>query len=467
MLVLFRCLSCTLRNSRKLGCILNINSRKLKLCSGSIINQDRINNVKMVHELHSHENFRFMDYDCIGFDLDNTLCRYKISNMVRLEYASLSNYLIEYCGYPPKYLSRPIEDNVDFMLKGLILDVEKGNILRIDTSGHIIHGSHGTRELTQAELKKYYGEECRWHVTDVFSKNPLETWNGPFSERMRTLLDYFDMPAGLVFARAVDTKDEENGNKELTSYQIWPDILKALTHMFQKEHFQQEKGGYFPDLKNKPEDYIYKCSEKLINWLKSLRAEKKLLFLITGSNVDFASHTAQNCMGDNWKDYFDIVIFFARKPGFFLQNRPFIGLNGMEETGEVGVEDLQIGGQYVNGNWEGLYEFLKKHSKKDDPKILYVGDNIVQDVFAPSVHTQCDTIVVCEELEAEGVFGHEPVHEEGNFLVSNKWGSYFHHTESDKSTIWKHFIMNHSKLCIPSLEYVATFPIDHDFLSKE
>lgn len=419
----------------------------------------------MVHELHSHDTFNFIDYDCIGFDLDNTICRYKISNMVKLEYESLSKYLVDHCGYSDKYLLRPIEDNVDFMLKGLILDVNNGNILRIDSTGHILHGSHGTREMTRDELKTYYGEECRWQVTDIFTQDPLHTWNGPLSERMRTLLDYFDMPAGLIFARAVDTIDEQNDNKKLELYTIWPDILAALQHMFQKEHFQLEKGGYFPYLKANPEEYINKCSEALLNWFKALRNERKLLFLITGSNVDFASHTAQTCMGNNWQEYFDIIIFFAKKPGFFVNTRPFVGLNGIEETEEVDVEDLQKGGRYTHGNWKGLHKFLKKHSNKENPKILYIGDNIIQDVYAPAVHTECDAIVVCEELQAEGVFGHEQDHVEGKFLLSTVWGSYFHHSV-DRSTIWKDFIIRHSKFSIPSLEYVAGFPLNHDFLKS-
>ncbi|KAF2885688.1 hypothetical protein ILUMI_20461 [Ignelater luminosus] len=419
-----------------------------------------------VEELSSFTNqkqsIKFTDYDCLGFDLDNTICRYKIGSMVKLEYETIAKFLVDKRGYPSDHLMQPIENNLDFMLKGLILDVENGNILHIAPDGHIVHGSHGTKELTKEDLVRCYGPECRWKVTDEFSRDPLHTWNGPYSEQMRTLLDYFDMPAGLIFARVVDTLDEKNGGP-MKSYSIWPDLLDAMQEMFDKQHFQLNKGGYFNEIKANPDNYIHKCSDELINWFKTLRTHKKLLFLITGSNVDFASHTATNSMGPNWKELFDIIICFAKKPGFFIGNRPFIGVNGFEETGPVSEADLERGGIYTYGNWNGLYEFLKKHSKHENPKVVYVGDNLVQDVYTPAVHANCDTVAVCEELEAEGAFGHDPVHVDQEFLVSSTWGSYFLHKDERRYTIWRDIINKHSKACIPSLEYVAAKPLNQEY----
>lgn len=402
--------------------------------------------------------FRFTDYDCIGFDLDNTICRYKVGPMIQLEYDILAKFLAEEKNYSKKHLYKPIEDNIDFIMKGLILDVENGNVLHLGENGKILRGSHGTIELSKQELSNYYGPDCRWHVTDIFAKDPLHTWNGPISEKMRTLLDYFDMPAGLIFARAVDGIDEEKGKQRC--YNIWPDILEGLQVMFNRDHFQLNKGGYFPSIKENPSNYIHKCSDSVTEWLMSLH-ENRILFLITGSNVDFASHTAENSMGAQWRDFFDIVIFFAKKPGFFTQDRPFLVLEGFQELGPVNVDKLEKRGMYTHGNWNGLYQFLKKYSSKEEPKILYVGDNLVQDVYTPAVHTPCDTVAICEELEAEGVGGHEKQHTDEKYLVSSTWGSYFYHGQ--EQTIWKSIITNHAKLCIPSLEYVASKPIDYEY----
>ena len=69
------------------------------------------------------------DYDCIGFDLDHTLCRYNIGPMVRLEYDLLAEFLVMKKGYDPSIRTRSITDDADFVCKGLTLDCEKGNLV--------------------------------------------------------------------------------------------------------------------------------------------------------------------------------------------------------------------------------------------------------------------------------------------------------------------------------------------------
>ena len=101
----------------------------------------------------------------------------------------------------------------------------------------------------------------------------------------------------------------------------------------------------------------------------------KFLYVITGSHYDFASHVASYAIGEDWKDLFDIVIFFARKPSFFVEKRPFWRLNGPVEVMFIswefsnnqpflcdifysievesfqGWEDLETGECYSQGNW--------------------------------------------------------------------------------------------------------------------
>lgn len=406
--------------------------------------------------------FCFTDYDCIGFDLDNTLARYKVGAMIEMEYDILANYLVDNKGYSAKHLLKPLDHN--FIIRGLIVDDENGNLLRISGDGTIIQATHGTRLLSQKEITQYYPNH-RWRATDLFTENPLQTWNGPYSEKMRTLLDYYDIIASLVFARAVDSIDEDNSYHKL--YNIWPDLLDALQNMFTREHFQNEKGKYFAEIKAHPDKYYYRCSEHLIKWLLSLKAKGKMIFLITGSYVDFATHTASHTIGPNWRDMFDIVISFAKKPGFFTEQRSFVSLDGFREVGPIKLTDLQLGGIYTHGNWTDLKEFLRRHSQVHDPRFLYVGDNLVQDIYTPNVYAGCETVTVCEELEAEGVYGHEKWHPDEQFLCSTIWGSYFKCKDTGKMTNWWDIMKKHSKFFVPSLEYVSTFPIDHQFKNSQ
>nr|CAH7722987.1 unnamed protein product [Callosobruchus chinensis] len=403
--------------------------------------------------------FKFSAYDCIGFDLDNTLARYKVGNMIEMEYRIITNFLVKHRGYSEKYLFQPFDHN--FIIRGLIVDDENGNLIRIAPDGTIIQATHGTKFLSDEEIKQFYPNK-HWAATDIFTDDPLQTWNGPYSEKMRTLLDYFDIVVSLAYARAIDSID--HCQQQRKEYGIWPDFLDSLVYMFNRDHFQKNYGEYFPELKKNPEKYYYKCSESLLQWLASLKHSGKHLFLITGSHVDSASYTASNTIGPNWQNFFDIVVCYAKKPGFFTQKRDFIGWNGIEETGPVALNELKKGGIYTHGNWSDLREFMKGLSNAEDPKVLYVGDNLVQDIYTPNVHSKCDTVAVCEELEAEKTIGFEEKwHPDEQFLCSTIWGSYFHCKNVNVCTNWFHMMKQHSKLCIPSLEFVSNFPIDHQF----
>jgi hypothetical protein len=162
---------------------------------------------KMAETQNEKHIFRLSDYDCIGFDLDNTICRYKLTQMVKLEYEVLANYLVTQKGHDAKYLLKPLETSIDFLQKGLVFDFNKGNILQLGSGGFIKKGSHGTRFMSDDEIQNIYGPDRKWNVSVAFCQNMLEAWNGPMSERIRTVSDYFDMPAALAFGRIVDSLD--------------------------------------------------------------------------------------------------------------------------------------------------------------------------------------------------------------------------------------------------------------------
>ena len=80
--------------------------------------------------------------------------------MIRLEYDLLSEFLVTKKGYDPAIRSRPFDADRAFVCKGLTLDCEKGNLLRLGYDGFILNASHGTKPMTDAEIEKVYGR-CR------------------------------------------------------------------------------------------------------------------------------------------------------------------------------------------------------------------------------------------------------------------------------------------------------------------
>ena len=114
------------------------------------------------------------------------------------------------------------------------------------------------------------------------------------------------------------------------------------------------------------------------------------MYVITGSHYDFASHVASHAIGEDWKELFDIVIFFARKPSFFIENRPFWRLDGANEIESfAGWEDLETGDYYSQGNWKDMNEFFEYCTEWEPCSSLYFGDNVLQvpqsSTFVPRV----------------------------------------------------------------------------------
>lgn len=405
----------------------------------------------------SEKMFSLANYDCIGFDLDNTIVRYNVKNMIYHEYRVLSEFLIER-GYSQEFLTKSIDEGIDFMQKGLVLDFERGNLLRICPDGTIQKASHGTRFMTKDEITRIYGESKRWQVTDEYCKDMLVAWNGTLADLIRTCLDYFDMPAALAFARIVDSIDLSKGGQRQEKYTIWPDILDGLMAMYTRERFATNESKYFQGLKSDISQFVHKCDPKVLEWLKELKKQKKI-FLVTGSHIDYASLTAGYAIGPDWRDYFDAIICFSKKPGFFTMNRPFLQLDGIKETEPIDWNDMKTGQIYTQGNFRDLVKFMGQLGNKENPKTVYVGDNLIQDVFTPNKHIGIDTIAVVEEMLAEGV----NYEEQFEILRSSLWGSYFHVNGED--TLWEKIARKHSKICIPSVDVLALNPIDHKYTS--
>ncbi|XP_058810571.1 5'-nucleotidase domain-containing protein 1 [Phymastichus coffea] len=406
-------------------------------------------------------HFKFSDYDCIGFDLDSTIIQYKIKNLLLLIYDVTANYLIEKKGYDPKYLKKPLTvREFDFLQKGLFFDFQRGNILKLTPEGNVHLASHGTKMMNKAEIEKYYPNR-EWEISKIFSKDPLITWNGPLSLKIRTVLDVFDTPAVLIFARVVDTLDEKNG-KPLNDYNIWPDILDAFVFIYSRENLQNNTGHFFSALQENPDKYINKSNEKVLTWIRNLKENNKKTFLITGSNSDFVEVTTNYALGKEWKSLFDIIVCYAKKPAFFTEKRPFYSLKNYYENKIVTNEEFQLGETYNQGNWQELVKFFCNITGASSPKCLYVGDNLLQDIYAPNDKAQCDTVAISVEHLVEGMLNHDFYHIDKDIINSNVWGSFFTLQDSNgyKDSFWNNIIKKNSKICIPDLEVVVDKYLD-------
>lgn len=385
----------------------------------------------------------FEQYDCIGFDLDNTIAEYEEFELVNLVYELAVKYLVDRKYFDPVDLLEPIASNIDFLRKGLTIDTKRGNILSLAEDGSILRACHGTLPLSVLQIEQIYGPDKKWDLGVIHCDDFLSTWNGDLSDRIYSSLDYFNVSTPLLFARVIDGVDRKN-NLPSTEYDVWPKIMEAVAHVYCTGTFLPES-EYYRTVRENRSKYLRKCSKRFLMLLNSLKSKGKKTFLITGSKEDYANSIASYVMSDEWIEYFDVIVFYAKKPGFFVQNRPFLTV----DTENI-VEDSQLAmnGCYMQGNWPALYRLFCRATEKCEPKCLYIGDNLIQDVYAPVKHNCCDTIAVVKELNTEN-------DKSDTLFHSEIWGSFFYDHCNSKHTAWGKIIQQYSRNCIPSVEWLA------------
>ncbi|GFT36880.1 5'-nucleotidase domain-containing protein 1 [Nephila pilipes] len=402
------------------------------------------------------QEFTLENYDCIGFDLDHTLCRYKLKPLFQLIYKSLASFLIEKYEYP-KSLANICEDDWSFAQKGIVLDKCRGNILKLNNSYKIVKASHGTRLLSPDEISEIYGPTSIWEESRGIPQKLVAT---ALEEPFYVFKDYFVTPGAIICAKLVDIIDKREG-KTLEEYHFWDQYIEGIFNMYERSNFKNNSGHFFPELVKNPSLYIQPCPDSVKKWLEHI-GQNKVTFLLTSANYDSAEFVAKQCLGDDWKKYFDIVITFARKPGFFWRDKPFYLVCDNDEIGNVKPEDFKSHLVYSQGNFKELQEVCANLSKSKSPKTVYFGDSLIEDVYAASEMAGCDTVAIVEEMLAEGMIDSSEKHLESQVLTSKFWGSFFNNAVSETSsnrgediTLWAHLLAQHSKLTIPNLESIA------------
>ncbi|XP_069052372.1 5'-nucleotidase domain-containing protein 1 [Lepisosteus oculatus] len=427
------------------------------------------------------EYFSLSECDVIGFDLDHTLCRYHLKETSRLIYDSFARFLVEHKGYDKELLTLS-PATWDFCFKGLVMDLEDGNLIKLAEDGTVLRATHGTKSLSAEDIIKHYGEKKEW--------KHFNSLNSSFTRSAKYYFydNYFDLPGALLCARVVDLI-HKSGNEIVSDF--WKDMIAAIDHNYNTSAFKENAGTYFPSVKNDPGKYLQPCSDSVKAWLRSMKNAGKVLLLITSSHSDYCRLVCDYILGKDFEELFDVIITNALKPGFFSlipQQRPFRTLVDDEEDSE-GLPALDKPGWYSQGNWPHLHELLKTMTGKSEPKVVYFGDSMRSDIFPASCYGKWETVMILEEMEGEGVQKSdtnckdaeaEPLEKKGKYespgmkkpsCASEQWGSYFvdvdtglgEDEESQKVTWCCNSINTYSTMAIPSVEAIADLPLDYKF----
>ncbi len=269
------------------------------------------------------------------------------------------------------------------VIRGLIVDVERGNLVKANRFGFVKRATHGTHVLTHEELRKTYARtivdlgESRW----VF---------------LNTL---FSLSEGCIYAQLVDMLDAGTLAKVSERPMGYGDLYGHVKKHLDTTHVEgQLKAEVIAD----PARYVMLDPETPLALLDQKHAGKKLL-LITNSEWGYTNammaHTFDPFLpaGTTWRNLFDIVIVGARKPEFFTSQTPFFEVATEDGLLRPTAARLQSGGAYFGGSAARLERDLGVSGDE----ILYVGDHMFGDVHFTKRVLRWRTALILRELEGE------------------------------------------------------------------
>ncbi len=310
----------------------------------------------------------------IGFDMDYTLAVYQQDAFDTLCHKLTLQRLVDRFMYPAEVTA--IEYDPQFAIRGLTVDRELGNILKIDAHGHVEKGWHGFERMPDLDV-------------DAYRKDPPAL----SSERYIILDTLFEVPEAYVFAALVDFMESRGQVPDFT--RVASEVREAIDSIHADGTLKAQVTADLPT--------FFKLDRRLGAVLHRFRSAGKKLFLMTNSFFQYTEAVMSFLLADgpadyqNWRGYFDVIITGAKKPDFFGQGRPFFIL---DDTGEVTGEEhetLRRGTVYQHGNLKQLEAFIGASADE----ILYVGDHIYGDILVSKRDSRWRTVMIIPELEHE------------------------------------------------------------------
>ncbi|KAF7837632.1 5'-nucleotidase domain-containing protein 4-like [Senna tora] len=317
----------------------------------------------------------------IGYDMDYTLMHYNVMAWEGRAY--------DYCMENLKNMGFPVDGlafDPDLVIRGLVIDKDRGNLVKADRFGYVKRAMHGTKMLSTRAVSEMYGRE----LVDLKQSR----W-----EFLNTL---FSVSEAVAYMQMVDRLDDGVISPDLGPLD-YKGLYKAVGKALFRAHVE---GRLKSEIMSKPEQFVEPDPELPLALLDQKEAGKKLL-LITNSDYLYTDKMMRhsfnrflpNDMG--WRDLFDIVIVSARKPEFFQTSHPMYevvtGEGLMRPCFKAKTEHKCAGGLYSGGSAQMVENSLNIHGDE----ILYVGDHIYTDVSQSKVHLRWRTALICRELEEE------------------------------------------------------------------
>ncbi|MFW7377586.1 MAG: HAD-IG family 5'-nucleotidase [Oligoflexus sp.] len=307
----------------------------------------------------------------IGFDMDHTLALYNRVEFETLAFRETLKKFIE-AGYPEELQKLKFDPN--FVIRGLLVDQDRGNLLKVDGYKYVKVAYHGHRRLEKQERHLLYNSK------------------GYKADEFLSIDTFFALSEVQLFIEIVDYMRRHPDAIKKSYREVYQDLREFID--------LSHKDGTIKEQVLANIDRYISRDPQLPQTLAKLIDGGKKIFLLTNSDWPYTNaimtYLLNNALEDfpRWQDYFEYAIVGAGKPNFFTGSNPFY------EVMQDGLlrphyGPLTVGSVYHGGNAR-LFEKLT-HQTGDG--ILYIGDHIYGDIMRSKELFNWRTLLVVEELE--------------------------------------------------------------------
>ncbi len=315
----------------------------------------------------------------IGYDLDYTLVHYHVDAWEERAFFHVAQQLAKE-GWPVETLKFDMQS----VCRGLVIDLELGNVLKVNRFGYVKAAQHGSRKLDFGEMRTLY----------------LKTLVDISLPRYAFLETLFSISEACIFIQLVDLLDAQKLKQtKIMSYADLHRKVRAATDLAHME------GLLKADIMANPAKFV-SLDPEVTKALQDQRAAGKKVMLITNSEWEYANAMLTFALnpympeGQTWRDLFDLAIVGARKPDFFKSRVPIFELVSEDGLLRPVAGKLKEGAVYLGGNAFTVEKFLGLTGDS----ILYVGDHIFSDVIISKTSQEWRTAMVIREIEDEVKF---------------------------------------------------------------
>ncbi|MBN1825196.1 MAG: HAD-IG family 5'-nucleotidase [Candidatus Eisenbacteria bacterium] len=313
-----------------------------------------------------NRNLRLTSNGAIGFDLDHTLAHYDPLQVEELAFRATQQKLVRKLGYPAAVSN--IRYDPEFVIRGLVIDRRKGNIVKMNYHKYVTRAFHGRKELSREQLETY--RRARINLS---------------SERFVSVDTLFHLPEVYLYLSIIDLL-EERGEKP-----NFVQIYKDVRAMIDQAHAD---GSIKNVIRGNPSRFI-RIDPKLVQVIDEFRTWGKKIFLLTNSEYYYADvlmnhlfHKRPASDTRHWTDFFDLIITEAAKPGFFDEGT---------RRKPAPIRKTTHPEAYKGGS----ARFLEERVGHRGDEILYFGDHTYGDILRAKKSAGWRTAMVVPELEQE------------------------------------------------------------------